>query len=99
MSHDRDRPRNESAQKAAREAEFRTPGKATLVQMLQRRAAAPEGMTPGKTSLVDIHQTAERGVSGSPGTLPHIDAIQRSFGRHDVGGVRSFVGGEAANGA
>jgi hypothetical protein len=65
--------------------------------MLQRRAAAPEGTAPGKTSLVDIHQTAERGVSGSPGTLPHIDAIQRSFGRHGVGGVRSFVGGEAAN--
>lgn len=97
MSHDRDRPRDTSAQQAAGDAELGTPGKATLVQMLQRSAEAREGTTPGKTSLVDIHQAAERGTSGSPGTLPHLDAIQRSFGRHDVGGVRAFVGGEAAS--
>jgi len=29
--------------------------------------------------------------------LPHLDAIQRSFGRHDVGGIRAFVGGAAAS--
>ncbi|HRC58892.1 MAG TPA: DUF4157 domain-containing protein, partial [Kofleriaceae bacterium] len=28
--------------------------------------------------------------------LPHLEAIQQSFGRHDVGGVRSQVGGDAA---
>jgi hypothetical protein len=31
--------------------------------------------------------------------LPHLDAIQRSFGPHDVGGVRAHVGGDAATAA
>ena len=42
------------------------------------------------------HETAERGTSGSGGALPHLSAIQRSFGKHDVSGVRAHVGGAAA---
>ncbi|HEX3474418.1 MAG TPA: hypothetical protein VHT91_05220, partial [Kofleriaceae bacterium] len=32
----------------------------------------------------DIHEAAARGTQGSAGSLPHLDAIQRSFGRFDV---------------
>ena len=97
MSHDRDRARASGERATAMDAELAAVGKATLVQRLQRRAAPSESATPGKTSLVEVHQAAERGVSGSPGALPHLDAIQRSFGRHDVGGIRAFVGGPAAS--
>ena len=44
----------------------------------------------------DIHAHAARGVSGSGGVLPHLEAIQHSFGHHDVSGVRAHVGGVAA---
>ncbi|MEL6182949.1 MAG: DUF4157 domain-containing protein, partial [Myxococcota bacterium] len=43
-----------------------------------------------------IRQAAQAGISGTGGPLPHIEAIQNSFGRHDVSGVRAHVGGAAA---
>lgn len=46
-----------------------------------------------------VREVAERGATGSGGPLPHSDAIQRSFGRHDVSGVRAYVGGLAARAA
>jgi hypothetical protein len=44
----------------------------------------------------DALRTARRGVEGAAAPLPHLAAIQRSFGRHDLSGVRALVGGEAA---
>ncbi len=46
----------------------------------------------GGASVPDI---AAQGVSGGGGSLPHGDAIQASFGRHDVGDVQAHVGGSA----
>jgi hypothetical protein len=43
-----------------------------------------------------LERTAAAGVDGPPAQLPHLDAIQRSFGRHDVNGVGAHVGGAAA---
>jgi len=43
----------------------------------------------------DAHAVAARGVSGAGGALPHGDAIQASFGRHDVGHVRAHTDREA----
>ncbi len=43
----------------------------------------------------EVPRRAERGLAGPAGSLPHGDAIQRSFGRHDLGGVQAHVGGEA----
>lgn len=43
-----------------------------------------------------VHRAAAHGVSGGGGALPHLDAIQRSFGRHDVSHVSAHVGGVAA---
>ncbi|MFO0745381.1 MAG: DUF4157 domain-containing protein [Myxococcota bacterium] len=44
----------------------------------------------------DVQALAAEGVRGGGGALPHRDAIQRSFGRHDVGGVSAHVGGQGA---
>ena len=41
-------------------------------------------------------ETARRGIAGVAGPLPHLDAIQRSFGHHDVSGVKAHTGAEAA---
>ncbi len=43
-----------------------------------------------------VRTRAAEGVSGSAGTLPHLAAIQHSFGPHDVSGVRAHVGSGAA---
>jgi LAS superfamily LD-carboxypeptidase LdcB len=42
---------------------------------------------------------AETGTSGSGGPLPHLDRIQRLFGKHDVSSVRAYTDGNAAAGA
>jgi hypothetical protein len=47
-----------------------------------------------------VRHAAEQGLSGPGGPLPHLDAIQSSFGpAHDLSGVRAHVGGAAAHAA
>jgi hypothetical protein len=50
-------------------------------------------------SSAEIHDAAQRGTSGLGEALPHLDAIQRSFGRHDVTAVRAYSGAAAAGAA
>lgn len=57
-------------------------------RMLQLRAAGVGGVEA-------THQAAADGVRRARASLPYLDVIQRSFGRHDVTGVRAAVGGEA----
>src|SRR5262245_25820596 len=47
----------------------------------------------------DIARTAGAGVAGAGEQLPHLAAIQHSFGDHDVSSVRAQVGGPAATAA
>jgi hypothetical protein len=56
---------------------------------IQRRAL-------GTAKTGDVESTARAGVASASSRLPHLDAIQRAFGKHDVSGVRAHVGGEAA---
>ncbi|MEZ4451908.1 MAG: DUF4157 domain-containing protein [Nannocystaceae bacterium] len=52
----------------------------------------------GETSSASILDAARRGTRGPGGALPHLAAIQRSFGPdHDLSGVRAHVGGDAAS--
>lgn len=51
---------------------------------------------PAGTDTAAVHDAAARGISGSGGRLPHLDAIQQSFGHHDVSAVQAHVGGRAA---
>ena len=46
-----------------------------------------------------VHLRAREGVASSGATIPHAEAIQASFGHHDISGVRAHVGGAAADAA
>jgi hypothetical protein len=70
------------------------PGRSTLVEAIQRRA--PPG-APGHAPTVQA--AAARGTSGVAEPLPHLARIQALFGRHDISGVRAYVGGHAAEGS
>jgi hypothetical protein len=54
----------------------------------------PAGLDPER-----VHQAAQHGTSGSGGALPHLEQIQRLFGKHDVSGVRAHTDARAAQGA
>lgn len=62
------------------------------------RAPRPAGLAPGKRTLTSRMPAAiaDEGVASASVPLPHGDAIQASFGRHDVSGVRAQVGGVGA---
>jgi hypothetical protein len=60
--------------------------------IVQMKADAHTGLSD---DVITAHAAA--GVAGGGGALPHLDAIQRSFGPHDVSGVRAHVGGAAAD--
>ncbi len=61
-----------------------------------QRKADDDGVDEAKevdeTEDEDADVIAEGGVSGAGGGLPFRGEIQRSFGRHDVGGVRAHEG-------
>ena len=65
---------------------------------LYPRVVQLDGSGRGLTSE-EVHLAAAHGLSGSGGSLPHLSAIQRAFGRHDVSGVSAHVGGIAAEGS
>jgi len=44
-----------------------------------------------------VHEAAQEGIATGGAPVPHLDAIQRAFGNHDVRGVQAHVGGPAAN--
>jgi hypothetical protein len=46
-----------------------------------------------------VHAAAEHGIAGSSTPLPHLDPIQRAFGRHDVSGVKAHTDDAAREGA
>ncbi|MEL6180768.1 MAG: DUF4157 domain-containing protein [Myxococcota bacterium] len=66
------------------------------VQMM--RPNAPIQMSGGHEGTRGIHKAAQEGIQGNSRSLPHLEAIQHSFGKHDVSGIQAFVGG-AAQGA
>jgi hypothetical protein len=96
MSFDRSsapgRPRTQDAS----EALSPSVGKQTLTSQLD----APVQQRAGTiTATTDVHDAAAHGTSGPTTGLPHLEQIQRSFGRHDVGHTRAHVDGNAAEGA
>jgi peptidoglycan hydrolase-like protein with peptidoglycan-binding domain len=65
------------------------------VQMLPARG---DGMGSGADPAT-VRAAATLGTSGPGGPLPFADRIQRSFGPHDISGVRAHEGATAASGA
>ena len=87
------------------------PGKVALTARLLPRESEPaggppsvqrdaaRGCAPFDPDPFSIHLLAAHGVAGGGAPLPHAEAIQQSFGHHDVTGVRAHVGGAAAEAA
>lgn len=46
-----------------------------------------------------VHEAAVQGTQGPSGSLPYIDQIQKSFGKHDVSHIKAHTDGQAAAGA
>jgi Domain of unknown function (DUF4157) len=65
---------------------------------LSSGAGAPV-QAKGDLSGESVSSIAAGGVASASSALPHQDAIQRSFGHHDVSGVRAQVGGAATEAA
>ena len=79
--------------------EVATPGRSTLTQSPVTPVQMKIGATSGVPSSDEVHAAAQRGASGAGGALPFLELIQRSFGRHDVSGIRAHTGAAAAEGA
>lgn len=79
-----------------------TPGKQTLVDELPDHQVVQRTATDGVAAAgelgdgADLHTAAARGIAGPRTSLPHLDIIQRSFGRHDVTGIAAHVDDNAA---
>src|SRR4051794_30737227 len=70
-----------------------------VIQWLSDRGderAQREDVDPAYSDIVDA---ARLGVSGPGAHLPHLERIQRSFGRHDVSGVVAHMDDAAEAGA
>ncbi len=67
--------------------EPRAPGRSRAPARQVGREEAPAG---------EAAAIAAFGAGSAAARLPHFDAIQRSFGRHDLSTVRAGVGGDAA---
>jgi nucleoid-associated protein YgaU len=72
-----------------------SPGKSTLVERHYGGVQA-KGADLAAGRQDDVHAAAKAGTSGAGGALPHLDTIQRAFGRHDVRGVSAHTDGNAA---
>jgi hypothetical protein len=62
-----------------------------VARRIAQRKAAGGARPAGDQSL---HAAAARGTTGGATELPHLDAIQRSFGRHDISGVEAHRQGD-----
>jgi hypothetical protein len=67
-------------------------GKRSLVE---ETFGAPVQRKETGVAGADIHEAAQRGTQGPGGSLPHLEAVQRSFGRFDVSGIQAHTDGAA----
>jgi hypothetical protein len=76
--------------------DLRDPGPARSSEAPAHDPVQAEGAL-ARDHAADVQSVASAGVVGSGGGLPHMAAIQRSFGdKHDVSGINAHVGGQAA---
>jgi Domain of unknown function (DUF4157) len=75
-----------------------SPGKQTLVQQMATLAVPPvvQQRANGEQAEAAVHSAAAQGVATAASPLPFGDAIQRSFGRHDISSVQAHTGSDAA---
>jgi hypothetical protein len=84
-------------------ASARSPSWLNMVRRANTGAAVPSGETAQRKAdganarVAQPAEVARAGTASAAAPLPHLDQIQRSFGRHDVSNVRASVGGKAAD--
>lgn len=61
-----------------------------------RTLQSPEHNSDRAVSNEHTHEAASEGISGPAETLPHLLAIQQSFGSHDVSGLKAHTDEQAA---
>lgn len=77
-----------------------------LIQMLrtqpyavQKNALRPQSSIQQNgaegASAENVHQAAAHGIQGGGEAMPHLSAIQQSFGTHDVSGIQAHSGSAA----
>ncbi len=76
---------------------YGTGGGAGMASPVQRRYGAESATSSSGAADEggEAHAIASAGVQGSGAPLPGLDAVQSSFGRHDVSGIQAHVGGDA----
>ena len=109
--HERSPQRSERTKDAGKDdAERPSPEDTTTVnsarvKLLRPPSAQPPPVQrlPGPLSVAAspgrIHAAARDGIAGGGQPLPHLSAIQRSFGKHDVSSVTAHTGREATAGS
>jgi len=70
-------------------------GKRTLTESLPPVQRYAQGGAEAKEDGASVQRAAAAGTTGSA-PLPHVDQIQKSFGAHDVSGLKATTGGRAA---
>jgi hypothetical protein len=96
MAHDYRRSSGDPGASTSVTGSVGTPGRRTLSEALSADAAPVQRKATGTATVDHVHEAAQRGVAGGGSALPHLDAIQRAFGRHDVSKIEAHTGDAAA---
>lgn len=68
---------------------------------VQARALKPgssiqlDGASGAQSETEAVHQAASHGIQGGGGSMPHLGAIQQSFGSHDASSIQAHTGSAA----
>jgi hypothetical protein len=66
---------------------------------VQRMIQGPAKANSGRQVSESVHEAAQHGIQGTRKTFPHLSAIQRAFGHHDITRTVAHEGPEATRGA
>lgn len=69
---------------------------AAMARLDQAFVQLRQAVAGAHARLDDPHGVAASGFAGGGAGLPYGDVIDKSFGRHDLSGVRAYVGGAAS---
>lgn len=72
-----------------------SPGKRTLVEQTAAEDPPVQRSATGGEPSSDVHKAARDGIAGPGSALPHLDTIQRAFGRHDIRNIQAHTDGRA----
>ena len=95
MGHDYRHGNRDPGASASVTGSVGTPGKHTLTGALSANPAPVQRKASGAATDEHVHEAAQRGVAGGGSALPHLDRIQRAFGRHDVSKIQAHTGDAA----